>query len=179
MSPIGSYVGGLTSKGQVGVLLGEHRGWILRMATLIKGRLSDNRPEACGASFQTSERTSACFPLIKECSISPPAKREALHSLEPKACRLMSLCSYRPAKPRRIRTDSKHSLRLFDMSFLLVTRLLNSRICLFRTDSSQYRFATFLYPQAYEQSESALSNSKPLTSCLPLYRGKGSRLRPG
>ena len=27
-----SYVGGLTSKGQVGVLLGEHRGWILRMA---------------------------------------------------------------------------------------------------------------------------------------------------
>ena len=53
MSPIGSYVGGLTSKGQVGVLLGEHRGWILRMAALIKGRLSDNRPEACGASFQT------------------------------------------------------------------------------------------------------------------------------
>ena len=55
MSPIGSYVGGLTSKGQVGVLLWEHRGWILRMAALIKGRLSDNRPEACGASFQTSE----------------------------------------------------------------------------------------------------------------------------
>ena len=53
MSPIGSYVGGLTSKGQVGVLLGEHRGWILRMAALIKGRLSDNRPEACGAFFQT------------------------------------------------------------------------------------------------------------------------------
>ena len=37
----GIRVGGLTSKGQVGVLLGEHRGWILRMATLIKGRLSD------------------------------------------------------------------------------------------------------------------------------------------
>ena len=53
MSPIGSYVGGLTSKGQVGVLLGEHRGWILRMAALIKGRLSDNRPEAFAASFQT------------------------------------------------------------------------------------------------------------------------------
>ena len=32
MSPIGSYVGGLTSKGQVGVLLEEYRGWILRMA---------------------------------------------------------------------------------------------------------------------------------------------------
>ena len=95
------------------------------------------------------------------------------------SCRLMSLCSYRPANPSWIRTDSKHSLRLFDMSFLLVPRLLNSRICLFRTDSSQYRFATFLYPQAYEQSESDLSNSKPLTCCLPLYRGTGSRLRPG
>ena len=46
------YVGGLTSKGQVGVLLGEHRGWILRMAALIKGRLSDNRPEAGGLPFR-------------------------------------------------------------------------------------------------------------------------------
>ena len=55
MSPIGSYVSSLTSKGQVAVLLGEHRGWILRMAALIKGRLSDNRPEAFAASFQTSE----------------------------------------------------------------------------------------------------------------------------
>ena len=66
MSPIGSYVGGLTSKGQVGVLLGEHRGWILRMAALIKGRLSDNRPEACGLSFRLKElRTFACFPMHK------------------------------------------------------------------------------------------------------------------
>ena len=32
MSPIGSYVDSLTSKGQIGVLLEEHRGWILRMA---------------------------------------------------------------------------------------------------------------------------------------------------
>ena len=65
MSPIGSYVGGLTSKGQVGVLLWEHRGWILRMASLYKGRLlwpsadcqmvQTIRPETCGASFQTSE----------------------------------------------------------------------------------------------------------------------------
>ena len=38
MSPIGSYVGGLTSKGQVGVLLGEHRGWILRMAFSYKAK---------------------------------------------------------------------------------------------------------------------------------------------
>ena len=38
MSPIGSYVGGLTSKGQVGVLLWEHRGWILRMAKKIGTR---------------------------------------------------------------------------------------------------------------------------------------------
>ena len=69
MSPIGSYVGGLTSKGQVGVLLGEHRGWILRMATLIKGRLSDNGPEACGASFQTSEgehQHALLFPNIED-----------------------------------------------------------------------------------------------------------------
>ena len=71
-----SWVCALTSKWQVGVLLGEHRGWILRMATLIKGRLSDNRPEACGASFQTKKlRTFACFPLIKECSISPLQSR--------------------------------------------------------------------------------------------------------
>ena len=67
MSPIGSYVGGLTSKGQVGVLLGEHRGWILRMAALIKGRLSDNRPEAFAASFQTKKlRTFACFPTKRQ-----------------------------------------------------------------------------------------------------------------
>ena len=38
MSPIGSYVGGLTSKGQVGVLLGEHRGWMLHMAFLYKAK---------------------------------------------------------------------------------------------------------------------------------------------
>ena len=43
---------------------------------------------------------------------------------------------YRPAN-LLIRTDIKHSLRLFDMSFLLVTRLLNSRICLFCTDSKR------------------------------------------
>ena len=66
----------------------------------------------------------------------PPAKQKALHSLEPKACRPMSLGSYRPAN-LLIRTDSKHSLRLFDMSFFLVTRLLNARTCLFRTDSKQ------------------------------------------
>ena len=61
MSPIGSYVGGLTSKGQVGVLLGEHRGWILRMAALIKGRLSDNRPEAFAASFQNKRIQNICM----------------------------------------------------------------------------------------------------------------------
>ena len=59
MSPIGSYVGGLTSKGQVGVLLGEHRGWILRMAALIKGRLSDNQT----SDFRRSTQT--CFPVHK------------------------------------------------------------------------------------------------------------------
>ena len=134
MSPIGSYVGGLTSKGQVGVLLWEHRGWILRMASLYKGRLlwpsadcqmvQTIRPEACGASFQTSEgehqhtflyphkeestihrRTSVPLSFKKGASYGalsfgrlqdaylykkkfrfPPAKQEALHSLEPKAC---------------------------------------------------------------------------------------------
>ena len=38
MSPIGSYVGGLTSKGQVGVLLWEHRGWMLHMALSYKAK---------------------------------------------------------------------------------------------------------------------------------------------
>ena len=33
-----SYVGGLTSKGQVGVLFWEHRVWILRIASLYKVR---------------------------------------------------------------------------------------------------------------------------------------------
>ena len=33
-----SRVGGLTSKGQVGVLLGEHRGWMLRMAFSYKAK---------------------------------------------------------------------------------------------------------------------------------------------
>ena len=64
MSPIGSYVGGLTSKGQVGVLLGEHRGWILRMAALIKGRLSDDsdvRPEVFVASYQTKRTQHICM----------------------------------------------------------------------------------------------------------------------
>ena len=46
-------VGGLTLKGQVGVLLGEHRGWMLHMATLIKGRLSDTK--IFQVFFQTSE----------------------------------------------------------------------------------------------------------------------------
>ena len=39
-----SYVGGLTSKGQVGVLFWEHRVWILRIASLYKVR-----PEAFAA----------------------------------------------------------------------------------------------------------------------------------
>ena len=70
MSPIGSYVGGLTSKGQVGVLLGEHRGWILRMAALIKGRLSDTKNRkfffrlqtgSLWAFFQTKRTQNICM----------------------------------------------------------------------------------------------------------------------
>ena len=38
MQALGSQVGSLTSKGQVGVLLGEHRGWILRMAFSYKAK---------------------------------------------------------------------------------------------------------------------------------------------
>ena len=62
--------------------------------------------------------------ILKDCTV-PRIRQDS--------CRLMSLCSYRPANPRRIRTDSKHSLRLFDMFFLLVTRLLNSKISLVPT----------------------------------------------
>ena len=96
MSPIGSYVSSLTSKGQVGVLLGEHRGWILRMAALIKGRLSDNRPEAFAASFQTSEgehQHAFLFPNIQH-STSPTSQRlaDSRQRLVSNACK--SLMSY-------------------------------------------------------------------------------------
>ena len=77
MSPIGSYVGGLTSKGQVGVLLGEHRGWILRMAALIKGRLSDTK--TFQVFFQTSDRKPLRLPFrLKELRTSAffPTKRQ-------------------------------------------------------------------------------------------------------
>ena len=85
MSPIGSYVGGLTSKGQVGVLLGEHRGWILRMAALIKGRLSDNRPEAGGLPFRlkNSEHLHAfLYPHKEESTIHHPPQR-TVHPFSP------------------------------------------------------------------------------------------------
>ena len=38
MSPIGSYVRAITSKWQVGVLLWEHRGWMLHMAFSYKAK---------------------------------------------------------------------------------------------------------------------------------------------
>ena len=50
MSPIDSYVGGLMSKGQVGVLLGEHRGCMLHMAFSYKAK---------------AFRTTAFFPLFQ------------------------------------------------------------------------------------------------------------------
>ena len=126
-------------------------------------------PRGWAPFLSRKELRSACFPFIsfrilaflQKCySQNPPAdwlcKSAPLSSnLLPffyarsresnmDSCRLMSLCSYRPANPRRIRTDSKHSLRLFDMSFLLVTRLLNSRVCLFCTVSSR-RLAAFVF----------------------------------
>ena len=54
----GIRVGGLTSKGQVGVFLGEHRGVDTAHGSPYKGqtiRQSDVRPEAFAASFQTVE----------------------------------------------------------------------------------------------------------------------------
>ena len=81
-----SFLSGLTSKGQVDVLLWEHRGWILRMAALIKGRLSDDsdvRPEAFAASFQTrrnarmpkpcKRKTAENFPFWRERGDQPAA----------------------------------------------------------------------------------------------------------
>ena len=82
----------------------------------------------------------------------------------------MSLCSYRPANPRRIRTDSKHSLRLFDRSFLLVTRLLNFLICLFLsacrlasqtcplTSNLSFMHSPCSFPQALLSALQALSS---------------------
>ena len=50
MSPIGSYVGGLTTKGQVGLLLWDHRGWMLHIAFSYKAK---------------TFRTTAFFPQFK------------------------------------------------------------------------------------------------------------------
>ena len=90
MSPIGSYVGGLTSKGQASVLPKEHRGWILRMAALIKGRLSDNQTsdrKPVGLPFRLQRENISMISFNKRMFHIPLAKQEALHSLEPKACR--------------------------------------------------------------------------------------------
>ena len=62
MSPIGSYVGGLMSKGQVGVLLGEHRGWILHMAFSYKAK---------------AFRTTAFFPLFQHTAFYFPPSDES------------------------------------------------------------------------------------------------------
>ena len=75
-----SWVCALTSKWQVGVLLWEHKGWILRMASLYKGqtvcRMQAIRHENLSGLLQTSDRkpsrlpfrlkglrTFACFPV--------------------------------------------------------------------------------------------------------------------
>ena len=99
MSPIGSYVGGLTLKDRSVCSCWSTGGgcctWLFHikqnhfiqqhpfLSSNIQHstfhhlanqtiRQSDIRPEACGASFQTKKlRTFACFPLIKECSIPP------------------------------------------------------------------------------------------------------------
>ena len=65
-----SYVGGLTSKGQVGVLPGEHRGWILRMDFLYKAK-----------TFRTTTR----FPVSPQRGINYPptsSKDRAVNIIE-------------------------------------------------------------------------------------------------
>ena len=57
MSPMGSYVCGLTSKGQVGVLLWEHRGWMLHMAFSYKTKILHT-----SARFPMLEHTAFYFP---------------------------------------------------------------------------------------------------------------------
>ena len=92
----------LTSKWQVGVLLWEHRGWILRMASLYKGqtvcRMQAIRHENLSGFLQNSDRkpvglsfrlkglrTSARFPLFKHTAFYfPPSanKDRAVNSIE-------------------------------------------------------------------------------------------------
>ena len=128
---------------------------------------SDRKP--VGLPFRLKElRTFACFPVSQQGSINypPSASRMGPLSLQNRkraACfpfaELLHTCFFKrehsasllqstkiaPSRESvRIRTDSKHSLRLFDMSFLLVTRLLNSRVCLFCTVSSR-RLAAFVF----------------------------------
>ena len=54
-------VGGLMSKGQVGVLLGEHRGWMLHMAFSYKAK---------------AFRTTAFFPLFQHTIMSKAHSRQ-------------------------------------------------------------------------------------------------------
>ena len=94
-----SWVCALTSKWQVGVLLWEHRGWILRMASLYKGRLlwpsadcqmvQTIRPETCGASFQTSEgehQHTFLYPNKEESTIHHPQRRMVRPFFQERSC---------------------------------------------------------------------------------------------
>ena len=81
--PIGSYVGGLTSKGQVGAIPLElqGKGWILRIASLYKTdiRQSDVRPEVGGASFQTSDGEHQHAFLYPNKVVSTIPRRASVH----------------------------------------------------------------------------------------------------
>ena len=86
----------------------------------------------------------------------------------------MSLCSYRPANPRRIRTDSKHSLRLL--------------ICLFSSSLAYSILASVisaptanevcgLYPFSPERETCCMISFSATFGFLPLYKNIGkSRL---
>ena len=135
MSPIGSYVRAITSKWQVGVLLWEHRGWMLHMAFSYKAKnigynsmlssvptysillstIFDGPP-----SLQRGKRA-ACFPFVELLNSYLYTREHSalfLQSLRiaryqesvQDSCRPMSLGSYRPAN-LMIRTDSKQGLR--------------------------------------------------------------------
>ena len=167
MSPIGSYVRAITSKWQVGVLLWEHRGWMLHMAFSYKAKnigynsmlssvptysillstifdgppLSPERETCCKLSFC---RTIAFLTYNAETGIPscnlPFSSTASLWTSIDKPIKL--LLSWKKGGPSKMGDSwflyvNRKEWRVYDMSFFLVTRLLNARTCLFRTDSKQ------------------------------------------
>ena len=76
----GIQVSALTSKGQVGMLLGEHRGWMLHMAFLYKAKIL-----CTTAFFPRFQHTAFYFPPFVETN-GPPL------SPERETCCMLSIC---------------------------------------------------------------------------------------